>query len=138
MPESALNAQEQPNTMLNLNYVFASLALAILMEPVLPAVESIKSYRMEFAAAKMDITLLEVFAVDADGTKSTTKALAFAEFLATKREFIILPQENVYAYLISLNYPTESVVPALSIQPSTQSQKPASACKAISKTLAFA
>jgi hypothetical protein len=58
---------------------------------------------MEFAAVKLDTILSEVFVVDVDGMKFMIKVWEFVEFLVIKKEFIILPKENVSAYLISMN-----------------------------------
>lgn len=89
--EFAQNAQERLNMMHNLNYVYANQDIVMSMEFVSLDVVLIKFYQMEFAAVKLDIILLEVFVEDADGMRFMIKGLVFAEFLAIKREFIILP-----------------------------------------------
>ena len=89
--EFAQNAQERLNMMHNLNYVYANQDIVMSMEFVSLDVVLIKFYQMEFAAVKLDIILLVEFVESADGMKFTIKDLVFAEFLAIKREFIILP-----------------------------------------------
>lgn len=89
--ESAQNVQERLNMMQNLNYAYASQDTVMLTEFASLDVVLIKFYQMEFAAVKLDITLLEEFVEDADGTRFMIKGLVFAEFHAIKREFIILP-----------------------------------------------
>lgn len=89
--EFAQNAQERLNMMHNLNYAYANQDIVMSTEFVSLDVVLIKFYQMEFAAVKLDIILLEVFAEDVDGMRFMIKGSVFAEFLAIKREFIILP-----------------------------------------------
>jgi hypothetical protein len=81
---------------------------------------------------------LEVFVENADGMKFTIKALAFAEFLAIKIEFIILPSEDVNAYLISMSWQMVVAAPAPPTQIMTPSLNHASALLDISKILGYA
>lgn len=89
--EFAQNAQERLNMMQNLNYAYANQDIVMSTEFVSLDVVLIKFYQTEFAAAKLDFILLEVFAEDVDGMRFMIKGSVFAEFLAIKREFIILP-----------------------------------------------
>jgi len=72
---------------------------------------------MEFAAASVASTQWVEFAVNAHGTKSTTKVLESAEYLVTQKESSISANKLVFAYLSTSNYPTEPATPAQSTQP---------------------
>lgn len=89
--EFVQDVQVKQHTTLILNYAFVSQVLATLMEFVLLVVELIKFCPMEFAAAKLDFTLLLEFVVSVLGTKSMIKVLVFAEFLVIKKKSIIVP-----------------------------------------------
>jgi len=76
--------------------------------------------------------------VNVDGIKFMIKDLVYAEFLANKIEFTILPPEDVNAYLIYSKIKEDNVLLVHSIQSTIQSLKHVFAILASLKILDYA